>query len=183
MAEKHKKLIEEIELPQGISAEASRDFFILRNGSKEIKKRFTGAFIESKDGKIIMSTNRATKRERKVMKTYAAHIKNIINGLNKDFVYKLKICSVHFPMTVSVDKNSHEIIIKNFLGEKRERRAKILPNTNVEVNGADIIVSSFDIENAGQTAANIEKATKIRYRDRRIFQDGIFMTEKAGEKI
>ncbi len=65
----------------------------------------------------------------------------------------------------------------------RQQVARIMPNSKVEIKGTDITVTSNDIEMAGQTAANLEKATKVKGRDRRIFQDGIFITEKNGRKI
>jgi len=48
----------------------------------------------------------------------------------------------------------------------------------VEIKGNQITISSNNVERAGQTAANIEKATKISKKDRRVFQDGCFITEK-----
>lgn len=48
----------------------------------------------------------------------------------------------------------------------------------------DVIkIESFNKEAAGQTAANIEKTTMVRAKDRRVFQDGIFITEKYGKEI
>ena len=102
----------------------------------------------------------------------------MFKGLDEKFVYKLQSCNVHFPMTLKVEKN--KLIISNFLGEKTPRHAEILSGVDVEIKGQNITISSHDKESAGHTAANFEKATKIKNRDRRIFQDGIFIVEKPG---
>ena len=53
-------------------------------------------------------------------------------------------------------------------------------DVEVEVkNKVDVIVTGADIEKVGQTAANIERACRIRKRDRRVFQDGIYIVAKA----
>ena len=49
----------------------------------------------------------------------------------------------------------------------------------VEVKGKDIIVKGFDKYATGQTAGNIEKATRVIGRDFRIFDDGCYIVEKA----
>jgi len=105
----------------------------------------------------------------------------MINGVQKKFTYELKIAASHFPMTVKVEGN--KALIKNFLGEKKNREAEILPGVEIEVGKKEIILKSCDIELAGQTAANIEKATQVKNKDRRKFQDGIFLTKKPRREI
>ena len=84
-------------------------------------------------------------------------------------------------MTVKIEGS--KLIINNFLGEKEKRFASIVPGVKVDVKGQQIILSGADVESVGQSAANIEKATWVANRDRRVFQDGIFITSKDGEEI
>ena len=105
----------------------------------------------------------------------------MIQGLQEPFVYKLKVCSVHFPM--SVKQSGNEITIQNFLGEKKHRKVKVTTDSEIRIEGQDITVSSHDKEAAGLVASRLEQATRLRKKDRRIFQDGIFITEKAGKAI
>lgn len=115
--------------------------------------------------------------------TIAAHIRNMIDGVMRGFQYKLQVCSVHFPISVSLDASKKFVVIKNFIGETKERKSEILENVDVKVESDIITVKSIDKEAASHTAANIEMATRIRAKDRRVFQDGIFLTEKDGRKI
>ncbi len=179
----NKDLMREIEVPEGVNIEVSGNEFIVKGNGKEGKKTFDLGKIkaEVKDGKVVLSSKGATRRESKMIGTTWAHLKNMIKGVGEDFVYELEVCNVHFPMNVKLDGD--KVTIKSFLGETTERTSKVLPNVKVDIKGTNITVSSHDIEAAGQTAANLEKATRLTGRDRRIFQDGIFITKKPYRTI
>jgi large subunit ribosomal protein L6 len=171
----------EIEVPADVESSVENNEVRVKKAGKELRRRFPHIIVEKKDSKIMIRTRDSLRKDKKKINSVVAHINNMIAGLSKDYQYKLQICSVHFPMNVSVKDDF--VIIKNFLGETRDRKAKILPHVQVKVNKEIIEVSSPNKEAAGQTAANIEKSAVVRNKDRRIFQDGIFMIEKSGEAI
>jgi large subunit ribosomal protein L6 len=84
-------------------------------------------------------------------------------------------------MNVSVSNGT--LLIKNFLGEKVPRKVVLKDNSTVKVDGAFIVIESPDKERGGQIAADIEQATRRPGFDRRIFQDGIYIVEKANKPI
>lgn len=170
--------MEKIEIPAGIEAEVDGNMVKIRKGNREMKREYSGFVLKKEGDSLVLSCKKATKNEKKMMQTIKAHIKNMILGLDKNFVYKLKVCAVHFPMAVSIDKSKKELVIKNFLGEVKPRTAKILEGAEVKIDKDVISVEGYNNEIAGQTAANIESATRVRNRDRRVFQDGIFITDK-----
>ncbi len=179
-----KKDVEKIiEIPEGVEVLMDGARITVKSDGKEISREFDFPFaeIEKKDSQIEIRCKKATKRELKLLGTMEAHLKNMILGIKEGFEYRLEICNVHFPMNVKAEND--KVIIKSFLGEKTDRFAKILPNVSVDVKGTEVTVSSYDREAAGQTAANIEKATRLKGRDRRIFQDGIFITNKCGREL
>ena len=179
----NKDLMREIEIPEGVEVVVSGNDFVVKGNGKELKRSFDLGKVKVvvKDKKIVLSAKGATRRESKMIGTAWAHLKNMIKGLGEGFVYELEVCNVHFPMNVKVDGD--KVVIKSFLGETTERYSRIMPGANVEIKGNQITVSSHDIEAAGQTAANLEKATRLTGRDRRIFQDGIFITKKPYRTI
>ena len=173
----------EIEIPERVEAEIDKNKLILKGKEGENSKEFNLGKInlEKKDKKIILSCEKTTKREKRMINTYTAHIKNMINGVQKKFEYKLKICSSHFPMNVKVDGNN--VIVKNFLGEKVDRKVELPKNIEIKIEKDMVTILSTNKELAGQAAANLEKVTKIRGRDRRVFQDGIYILNKSGKEI
>ncbi len=137
--------------------------------------------IKNENKEISFEVKKANKREKMLMKTTVAHVKNMIKGVTEEFEYTLKVCSGHFPMTVSFENG--DFIVKNFLGESVPRKRKIIEGVKVEIKGTEITVNGQDKEKTGQAAAQIEAITRVTKRDRRRFQDGIFITSKAGKKI
>ena len=138
-----------------------------------------GVTIKSEGTALKLDTKKATKREKKMLYTYRAHIRNMIRGVQQPWVYKLKICSGHFPMTVAVAGN--KFAIKNFLGEKVPRECSLPAGVDVKVAGQEITVTSVDRELAGQAAGLLELLTFKPNKDQRTFQDGIYITEKPGK--
>jgi len=174
---------QQIDIPEGIEVKLEGRTLTVKGPEGENTREFkTGKIkFEIKEGKIILSDKKATKKEKRTINTFAAHIKNMIEGVQNKFEYKLKVCFHHFPITVKVEGN--KATIKNFLGEKIDRHCEIPKGAEVEVAKDIITIKSINREIAGQAAANFEAATKVRNRDRRIFQDGIFMTNKPGKEI
>ncbi|AFL94818.1 50S ribosomal protein L6 [Thermococcus cleftensis] len=174
---------EEVEIPEGVEVTVENNVVKVRGPKGELERelRYPGVQIFTEDGKVVVFKEFPRKRDIAIARTFKAHIANMIRGVTEGFTYKLKVVYSHFPMTVKVQGD--EVVIENFLGEKNPRRAKILPGVTVKVRGQEVIVEGIDKEAVGQTAANIEQATRITKWDRRVFQDGIYIVEKAGKPI
>ncbi len=174
---------EMIDLTEGVEAKIEDHFLTLQKGHLTSTASFRGFHAQIEGGKVVLSTPRFTKKQKRLINTFKAHVKNIFQGFHQKYRYKLQVSSVHFPMTVTFDKMKREVVIKNFLGERIPRVAKIFPDTDVKIEKDLVIIESHDKHAAGQSAANIEAATRITKRDRRVFQDGIWIVEKAGEAL
>ncbi len=173
----------EIELLDGVQADLQGSTLTLKGAKGEVKRNFRNTLINLKieDNKIKLSSNKLTKREKKLAGTIKAHINNMIRGATEGHIYKLKVCSSHFPMNVSI--NNNKLTVKNFFGEKHPRIVELKSGADVKLNGSEIVIESTSKEIAGQIASSIEQLTRITNKDRRIFQDGIFIIEKDGKKI
>ncbi len=170
---------EEIALPEGVSAKLEDKKLRVKGPKGECEKDFSKmkVSIEIKGNKIVVTSVKKRRDYYAVAKAVVKHIKNLIEGVQKNYVYKLKIVYSHFPIQVKVEKD--KVRIDNFIGERFPRYAKIVgSNTKVTVEGDDVIVEGPCKEAVGQTAGNIENATKIKYKDPRVFLDGVYIYER-----
>ncbi len=174
---------EKVKVPENVSVEKQKDELKVSGENGEIVKKFSHPTIEIEinDEEVVLKVERPSKKEKAQLGTFKSHLENMIKGAQEDFVYKLKIIYSHFPMEVTSEQDM--MVIKNFVGENKPRKAKIIGSTEAEVDGNEITVKGPDKEAVAQTAANIESATKISNVDPRVFQDGIYITEKAGKPL
>lgn len=165
-------------IPDNVDSVIDGRIVTIKGEKGELTRDFSHAPINIElDGKNV--TVRATwprKKEASIVGTVRSHIENMIKGVTTGFTYKLKIVFSHFPITVKIIGDS--LIITNFTGERSPRRARIIGNTKVTIKGDDILVQGTNLEDVSQTAANIQNSTKIRYKDPRVFLDGIYVYEK-----
>lgn len=167
-----------VEISENVKVTKEGNELIVAKDGESNKRNFAHPRVDIKvDDKITVKTKSERKKDKAVVGTWAAHIKNMIKGVAEHYEYQLKIIYTHFPITVKVSDN--DVQISNFLGEKGFRKAKILGDTKVDVQKETITVSGINKEDVGQTAANIEQVSRVSRKDRRRFFDGIFIIKKG----
>jgi large subunit ribosomal protein L6 len=170
--------IKSIAVPEAVKANVEGRVVTVSGEKGQLTRDFSHASmtIRMENETIRVQTDWPRKKEAAVVGTVCSHIQNMITGVTKGFTYKLKIVFSHFPISVKVREDT--VAIENFTGERSARFAKIMGDTKVMAKGEDVIVQGIDIEDVSQTAANIQRATKVKQKDPRVFLDGIYVYEK-----
>lgn len=170
---------------EGVSISVEGYDITVKGPKGELNRRlmYPGFKFVLRENELILKSkeDKVSRKDKMFMNTYFAHIQNMMKGVTEGFSYKLKICSGHFPMSIIVEKN--DLIVKNYLGEKVPRKAKLIGGVTVKVEGDFILLNGIDKEKVGQMAARIEQTAVVKNRDRRIFQDGCYIIEKADKSV
>ena len=173
------ELKKEIKLPDGASATFENDIVTIKGEKGELSRTFSHPkiVVTISNNNIIITGKDVRRKQKALIGTFEAHMKNMIKGVTEGFEYKMKTVFSHFPIKTSIEEDN--FVIQNFLGERSPRKAKILEGVKVESKGDDVTVSGIDKEKVGQTVANIERATAVKKRDIRVFQDGVYRTTRG----
>ncbi len=165
-------------IPEGVSVAISNTSISIQGplGKLDRDLWYPGISIKKENSEIVVEAKEARREQLAMLGTFESHLKNMLNGVSKGYEYKMKVVYSHFPIQLKPEGN--QLLIGNFLGEKKSRKANIVGNTKVTVKGDQVVISGINKEDVGQTAANIRTATKIRRFDPRVFQDGVYLVEK-----
>lgn len=169
-----------IVIPEGVTATLDDGNVTITGPSGSLSRDFVDAKVDifQEGGGLLIRVDLPRRKEKAMAGTWKAHLNNMIKGVTDGFTYNLKAFYSHFPMTMSVKGN--KLVVNNYFGERVPRTANILPGVDVKVQKkVEVVVSGIDKEAVGQTAANIERCTTVKNRDRRVFQDGIYLLEKV----
>jgi large subunit ribosomal protein L6 len=177
------KVEKRVPVPEDVEVSFDGSVVVVKGPKGEIKKtlEYPGVTIRKDQSDIVIEAENPKKRQWSIIGTYAAHTRNMIKGVREGFEYKMKVIYSHFPMSVKVEQST--IAVENYLGEKVPRKTRIVGNCDVKVKGTEVTIIGNNIEEVGQTAANIEQLTKVKNRDPRVFQDGIYLVERDGVEI
>ncbi len=171
---------ETLEIPPSVEVKVDNNNHVTVKGPNggPITKDFSharGIKIAINGNKIDFTTHFPKGSTLALIGTIINVIKNLMNGVLENYQYLLKVCYSHFPFSCELKKDKKTLHITNFLGEKAPRKSVILNNVGVDIKEEDVILTGPDKESLGQTMANIRFTTKIKKKDPRVFQDGIFL--------
>ena len=168
----------ELPIPEDVTAETDHLDLEVEgpNGSVSRRLWYPDVSVSVEDDTVVIESENDDAKTMSTLGTFESHVRNMFHGVTEGWEYELEVFYSHFPMQVEVEGD--EVLIENFLGERAPRRTTIHGDTEVDVDGETVTVSGPDIEAVGQTAADIEQLTRVRDKDVRVFQDGVYITGK-----
>ena len=168
----------ELTIPDDVSAEIDHLDLTVEGPNGTVTRRlwYPDVTVTVEDGVVAIESDNSNAKTRATVGTFESHIRNMFHGVTEGWTYEMEVFYAHFPMQVEVQ--GEEIVIENFLGERAPRRTPIRGDTQVTVDGEELTLSGSDKEAVGQTAADIEQLTRVSDKDNRVFQDGVYITQK-----
>jgi len=169
-----------IELPDDVSASVDGLDLTVEGPEGTVTRRlwYPDVTIRVEDASVVIDPQADDRETAATVGTFASHVENAIRGVTDPWEYRMETVYSHFPMQVTVEDG--DVVVENFLGETSPRRTRIRGETAVEVDGEELVLRGPDKEDVGQTAANVEQLTRAPDKDARVFQDGVYITQKPG---
>jgi len=168
----------ELEIPDDVTATKDHLDLSVEGPEGSVTRRlwYPDVSVEVDGGTVVIESEEEDAKTNATVGTFESHVRNMFHGVTEGWEYTMEVFYSHFPMQVRAENG--EVVIENFLGEKAPRTTEIHGDTSVDVDDEVLHLSGPSIEDVGQTAADIEQLTRVQDKDTRVFQDGVYITEK-----
>ncbi|MWV39201.1 MULTISPECIES: 50S ribosomal protein L6 [Natrialba] len=172
----------ELEIPDNVTVEIDHLDVTVDGPEGTVTRRlwYPDVSVDVEDDSVVIESESEDAKTNATVGTFESHVENAFRGVTDGWEYKMEVFYSHFPMQVRAE--GEEVVIENFLGEKAPRRTNIHGDTDVSVDGEVVVLSGPNKEDVGQTAADIEQLTRVSGKDTRVFQDGVYITEKPAKR-
>jgi len=178
---------EELTIPEGVSLSIKSRLITVEGPRGKLVKNVRHVnmdiqLIKGKADKVLLAVWQGGRKHVACLRTIKSLIQNMITGVTKGFVYKMRAVYAHFPINCIIQDDGKALEIRNFLGEKIVRHVGMLDGVAITESKAqkdEIILEGNDIQNVSQSAASIQGACRVRNKDIRKFLDGIYVSEKT----
>jgi len=174
-------------IPKGVELHVSKRHVRVKGPRGVLKRNFSHLAID-----LVLSADKRTltaelwfgdRLKIACIRTVLSHINNMITGVTRGYLFKMRMVYAHFPISVSLEKKGKEVQLRNFLGEKIVRVIDMIGDTvcarSTDGTKDEIIISGNDLDAVSQSAANIQQSTRVKDKDIRKFLDGVYVSYRG----
>jgi len=168
-----------INIPEKTEVVKSDGTIVVKGPLGELSRDFSGDDINIaiEGNEITFKPTTESKFANALWGTYASHVKNMVEGVNKPFEKKLIIEGVGF----KVELSGEDLVLS--LGFSHKVNVKVPKDLNVTVEKNTIIVSGINKELVGQFTASIRAFKKPEpYKGKGIRYENEVVRRKQGKK-
>jgi len=182
---------EELEIPDGVSVTVKARVICVTGPRGTLTKNVQHVNMDiklnkGKKNKVMLAVWQGGRKHVACLRTIKSLINNMITGVTKGFLYKMRTVYAHFPINCIIQDNGQAVEIRNFLGEKIVRHVNMLEGVTIAESKAqkdELILTGNDIDMVSQSAASIHGSCRVRKKDIRKFLDGIYVSEKGALEV
>jgi len=179
---------EELDIPEGVTIEIKSRIIKVTGPRGTLTKNVRHVDMDiqvvksPKSNKVNLAVWQGGRKHVACLRTIRSLINNMVIGVTKGFLYKMRAVYAHFPINCIIQEQGQALEIRNFLGEKTVRHVNMLDGVTVSESKAqkdELIIEGNDVENVSQSAASIQGICRVRNKDIRKFLDGIYVSDRA----
>ena len=171
------------DIPDGVTVTCKARHVTVTGPRGKLERSFKHVQLDMRmvsDQKLRVDLWFGTRKQVATIRTICSHVENMVIGVTRGFLYKMRFVYSHFPINVSLAGRTVEI--RNFLGDKKVRRIPLLDGVDY-TRTADvkdqIELTGNDVGAVSLTASQIRQSCNITKKDLRKFLDGIFVSWKG----